>query len=193
MRVAGHSLDERVVQPAGGAAEASIGGHLRTNLSEGGYHQPRRHTEPTEVPSEPAQAVDDRLWLEHAVRDGKCHEGVGIQVDVQLLSQRPCQRRVQVRLTFQLEFEVATVSANRQRTQQHRGAEVFAVEFPFGHADGQMNRFDAARRTQLDALLGNLVGGQLGVAQRQIVTDEVRQQRGVASDELRHTAGVGAG
>jgi hypothetical protein len=56
---------------------------------------------------------------------------------------------------------------------------------PFGDTDTEVHGVQPARGGQLEALRRDLAGGQLGAAKRQVIADEVGEQRRLAGDELR--------
>ena len=107
--VACERVEHRVVEVVG--VRAHPAGHIR----EGRHHEPRQHVEPGEVGGEPAQPVDDGLRLEDAVGERERDERLGVERDLELLGQRAGELRVEERLPFELQLEVASVAADRER------------------------------------------------------------------------------
>ena len=64
---------------------------------------------------------------------------------------------------------------------------------PGGETDREVHGLDAARGAQLDVLGGDPLGGEPRVAQRDLVAEEVGQERRAAGDELRKAARVRLG
>ncbi len=182
--VACDGIDDEVVEVLG------VLGERPAHLGERGDDEARLHRERGQVRGEAAQAVDDRLRLEGAVLHGERDERVGVERDLELLLERPRERRVEERLALEAHLVVAAVAADRERAQEHGRAELLVGEAPLGEADGQVDRLDAAGRHQLDALLRDAVRGLAGAPEREVVADEGRQQRRLARDELREAARV---
>ena len=89
---------------------------------------------------------------------------------------------------MQLQLEVGVVAADGQRPQQHGRRVGDAADPPRREADREVHGIDAPDGAQLDVLGGDPLGGEPGVAQRHLVTEEVREQRRLARDERRQAA-----
>ncbi len=180
--VACQRVEHQVVEVLGFRAHAA--GHIR----ERRHHQARLNVEPGEMGGEPPQAIDDRLRLEDSVGERQRDERLGVESDLELLGQRTGELGIEERLALQLQFEVATVTADGQGAHQDRRHELVAAMPPLGETDRQVHGFDAAHRPQFDAFRRDRVRRKPRVAQGQLVADEARQQRALAGDELREAA-----
>ena len=177
-RVAGDGVENRMLELG------RIHLHPPRDVCERGDDQPRLHIEPLEVAGESAQSVDDLVGLERAVFLGEGDEGIRVEGDSVLFAERVQELGVQVWAATKFQFEVAAVTTNRERAQQHRSAVLDSVVLPFGDADSEVHGVDAPCGSQLEALGGDLGGRKLGTAQGEVVTDQARQQGALARDEL---------
>src|SRR5699024_2418972 len=121
----------------------------------------------------------------------ECLERVGVEGDLVLLVECAGKFRVEEGSALELEFEVAAVPADRDGAEQNGGREVLPIVAPLRETDREVDRLDTADGAKLDALDGDLVCGRLGAPQGKLITDQVRQQRGVPGDELRQPSRVG--
>ena len=184
-RVAGERVEDRVVEHRG------VGDEPRLHVGERGHDESRLHVEPLEVQGQAAQAVDHGVRLEGAVGLGERGESGGVELDVELGIEGAGELGVEVCGAAQPQLEVAAVSPDGERAQQHGRTEFLAVELPFGDADAEVHGIDAAGGRELDALGGDLPRGHLRRAKREVVADEARQQRRLSRDEHREAAGMG--
>ena len=197
-RVAGQRIEDRMLQLDG------VGDETGRDIREGGHHQPRRDREVGKVPGEGAQLVDDGVRFEASVGVGKGDETVGIQHHPELLLEREGERRVENGDAAQLDLEVASVAADGQRAEQHRGAEVLDGELiavvvvagvlggggPAGEPDAEVDGVDAAGGGELEPLRRDPVRGKPSRAECHVVADQLREQRGLAGDETGEATGM---
>ncbi len=92
--------------------------------------------------------------------------------------------------TVQLQLEVAVVATDGQRPQQHRRGALQPAKAPDRETDGEVHGLDPARRAQLHVLGGDLLGRHACGPQRDLVAEEVGQERRAPGDELRQTSRV---
>src|SRR5690606_2422182 len=112
-------------------------------------------------------------------------EGDAVEVDAEVIARGAHELGVDREVAAQLELEVCVVAAQTERAEQDGGGEPLAADAPCGDADREAHGVDAACRAELDVLRSDALGREAGPAQRDLVAEEVRQQRGTPRDELR--------
>jgi hypothetical protein len=183
-RVARERVENGVLEIGG------VGVHRRRDVGERRDHQSRLHVEPVEVRGETPQPIDDRVRFEGSVLLGESHERRGVEFDLELVDEGLGERRVQERRSLELHLEVAAVASNGERPKQHRRAVVDAGVLPLGDTDSEVDRIDAPRGGQFEALRRDFAGRELGSAKGDVVADEARQEGALARDELGEAARV---
>ncbi len=169
---------------------SSISDKSRRHLGERRDYEPRADLKPLEVRGEATQPIDHGVGFEGAVVIGQCHKGLGIKPQLKLLVERTGEGGVEKRSAPQFELEVATMASNCERAQQHRGPKLNTVVAPIGDPDAEMDAVDAPSGHQLEPLRCDGRRRDLRTAQRDLVANEVRQQGGLAGNELGKAARV---
>lgn len=183
--VSGESVEHDVVEAA------PVAGHRAADVGEGRDHEPRQHGEGVDRSRRGTQAVDHGLGLEDPAVVGEGGERCGVDRDAEVLARDPHELRVHLEGTLQLELEIGMVPSDRQRAKEHGCRELSPADAPSGDPDREVHGFDAADGAQLGVLRGDPLGGEPRGPQTDLVAVEVRQQGGLAGDELGKAAGVG--
>ena len=97
-----------------------------------------------------------------------------VEPQVELLVEGARKRRVQEGRAAQFYLEVATMAPDGERAQEHWRAEICGPVTPFGDADAEMNRINAATTLEFQALGGDRAGRDLCGTQCDIIPDQVR-------------------
>ena len=146
--VSGKGIENRVVEVV------SVAGERRCDIREARNHEARRDLEPLEVRGQPAQAIDDGVWLEGAFIIGERDESLGVESNAELVVEGAGEFGVEKGSAAQLDLKVTAVTTNGERPKQHgRAKRFFAAagvhSVPLGDADSEVNCIDAACARQL--------------------------------------------
>ena len=111
-----------------------------------------------------------------------------VKRDLELTLEGTGEQGVQKRRTEELELEIFAVLAQHHALEQNRCRVFATAEGPLGEADAQCDCIDAAHRTELGVLGDDGCGRYLRLTKSTLFAHEVRQQSGLAQNELRQSA-----